>query len=277
MKLSVITLSYNTAAGTEACLRSILAGGVPDQEVIVVDQASQDDSVARIKRLGSGVKLIESAQNLGFAKGCNLAAQRTHSEYLAFINSDCILRPDALPRLVGYLDEHPEVSAAVPRLIEGAGRVQANIAHLPTLKNIFDEYILGRLSAPYDASAITTPQPVDSFSGAALVIRRADFLSAGQFYDQYFMYVEDVELSFQLKRLHKTAVYLPTAVMRHDPGQSSGRERRKLARMLHDNRIDYTQRHFPPVQALLATWVIWLGVGIIKLKHAIKNHIRANP
>jgi len=274
MKLSIIIVNYRTAAETVGCLDSLEAGLPEESEIIVVDNNSGDDSVERISKSHPGVVLVESAVNGGFAAGCKLGYERARGEYLGFINSDCVAMPDAIGLLVGYLDKHPECSMTVPRLLEADGGFQHNVARLPTLGSTAAEYLLGKMTGWYDAGKFTRPTVVESCSGAALVIRRADYELVGGFNTRYFMYVEDVELCYQLGKHSKRIIYLPQAVMTHLGGKSTGDQGPRLDSILHQNRVDYARRHFPPAQALLAVWSIHLGLVIMRLKHGLKTYIK---
>lgn len=259
MKLSIIILSYNTADETVVCIQSL--SSEQDKEIIVVDNNSQDNSVERIKSLKlKSLTLVESKKNLGFANGCSLGVDRSNGEYIAFINSDCRAKEGAIKKLVSYLDSHPEVSVVVPKLLNTDGTVQHNIAKLPTLWHIFNEYILRRITGWYPVESIKTPVRVEAFSGAAFVIRRKAYLSAGGFPKKYFMYVEDVELSRALKQVGKKVVYLPEAVVEHDSGLSSVNDRVKLNKMLHKNREDYCRTNFNWVTAILSIACIRIGL-----------------
>ena len=272
MKLSVVIVNYRTPGETLACLKSLAVDTPAETEFIVVENGSGDDSAERIRAGFPDAKLIESPKNLGFAGGCALGVKQARGEYLAFINSDCEAKPGALKKLVEYLDQNAEAAAAVPRLLETDGQVQNNVARLPTPGSVASEYLLGRHSAWYqDLASWSKPARIEAFSGAALMIRRVDYEAAGGFDERYFMYVEDVELSFNLRESGKKVYYLLGAVLVHHAGGSSAAERPKLNKMLHAHRIDYIKRHFRFGGRLVALSAMRLGLLIASLKHAVKT------
>src|SRR5262249_14726830 len=159
-----IVLSYNTADETVTCIKSLLAEKITGMELVVVDNDSHDDSVAKLKRLGPKIKLIESKTNLGFAKGCNLGVQNSSGTYLCFVNSDSLVPADSLKKLVAAIDSRPDVAVAVPKLLNDDGSAENNIAHLPRTRDIVNEYLRGRVSGWYDIDRITKPTEVEGFS-----------------------------------------------------------------------------------------------------------------
>ncbi len=273
-KLSLITVNYRTPQETVAYLNSLAKEKLDDVEVIIVDNASGDGSADLIAAKHPWVKLIRSDVNGGFAAGCALGVAAATAPYLGFINSDCVVHPGAIASLVAYLNEHDDVSVVVPRLLEEDQSVQHNIARLPTLGSTLAEYLLGRVTSWYNPAAFTQPTQVESFSGAALIIRASDYHAAGGFTKRYFMYVEDVELSYQLQRGRKKVLYIPGATITHLGGRSSNANRTKLNQMLHANRIDYIKRHFHPAAAIVAVCAVKIGLVIMRLKYVIKSHLK---
>ena len=126
MKLSVITINYNTQKLLEACLRSLKANiKEVDYEVIVVDNASNTFDITALKKIFPNVKIIRSKQNLGFAKANNLAAKQVEGEYLWFLNSDTKLTLDSnIQGLINFLDSNPNYVAVSPLIIDESGLPQ---------------------------------------------------------------------------------------------------------------------------------------------------------
>ena len=121
-RVSVVIVSYNTRADLERCLRSL--GDTPAAiavDVVVVDNASGDESAGWVRANCPAVRLIEAGANLGFARANNLGIRATASELVLLLNPDTVVPPGAIDRMVGVLDRHPGVAALGPRLIDGAG------------------------------------------------------------------------------------------------------------------------------------------------------------
>ena len=256
--LSVVIVSYNTRADTVRCAES-LTSEVPS-EVIVVDNGSTDGTVDALRSVLPWVRVLVQKENLGFARAANIGAAAATSPYLAFVNSDCVAQDGCLNRLVGYLDERPGTSVAVPRLLDEQRRVQRNVGRLPTLSSIALEYLAGRITDPYELQRLSEPTPVEAFSGAALMIRRLDFWAAGGFHEDYFMYVEDVELSRRLGSQRKLIEYVPDAIMFHAEGGSSGPRADALTAMLHRHREDYARRTMGRLGSAAAVAAMRLGL-----------------
>lgn len=249
---SLIVVSYETRDATLACVGSLLEHSRPGSEVIVVDNGSSDGTAAAIAERFRAVRVIAESDNHGFAKAANIGARAAQGERIAFVNSDCLARPGSLERIEEFLDVHPESAAAVPRLLFEDGAVQRNAAPLPTVRSIATQYLLGRLGDPYRLGELTEPARIESCSGAALLIRKEDFWAAGGFHEDYFMYVEDVELCRRLAELGRAIHYVPDAVMVHAGGVSSGPRAAELGEMLERHREDYARRTMGRVRATLA-------------------------
>ncbi len=264
--ISVIIVSYNTRRQTLECVESLLACDLTPSEVVVVDNDSHDGTVEALRSSFPEVVVVPQRENLGFAKACNIGARRARGRYLGIFNSDCVVERECVSRLVGFLERHPTAAAAAPRLLSSDGRVQANIQRLPSLRNVVAEYVAGHVPDPYRAAEIRAPTPVESCSGAALVIRRDDFFAVGGFHEDYFMYVEDVELCRRLRALGRGLFYVPNAVARHEEGASTGPHSERLEAMLSRNREDYLRRTMPARRAALAIAALRLGKVITPLR-----------
>ena len=136
-KLSIIIVSFNTRRLTLNCLVSIKkTTNFQDVEVIVVDNASTDGSPQAIKDQFPQVKLIANTNNTGFAKANNQGIKASRGEYVMLLNSDTLVKPEALIQLVEFMDTHPKVGIIAPQLLNPDGTIQPNGGFLPRLSNI---------------------------------------------------------------------------------------------------------------------------------------------
>jgi N-acetylglucosaminyl-diphospho-decaprenol L-rhamnosyltransferase len=197
MDISVVILSYNTRDLLRACLRSVIAGELT-VETIVVDNASTDGSAAMVREEFPGVRLIESATNLGFAGGNNRAFRTCSGRYVLLLNSDAELHAGALATLASYLETHPRVGAVGPRLLNTDGSLQPSAFGFPTLGRM--ALVLTRLSllllGHTETGAVyrpETPQAVDWITGACLMVRRSVVESVGPLDERFFFDYEDVD------------------------------------------------------------------------------------
>jgi GT2 family glycosyltransferase len=216
MRASVIVVSYNSRADLGSCLESILRELGPRDELIVVDNGSTDGSADLVAERFAQAWLIR-ASNSGYAGGNNRGAAAAHGEFLVFLNPDTALRPGALAALLAPLSAHPQ-SSEMP-----IGLTTARIVHMdrPEVINTCGNTVhytglaycrgAGRPSSEYAAST-----EVDAVSGAAFAMRRALFLELGGFDEQFFMYVEDTDLSWRARLAGYRCLYVAEAVVAHD-------------------------------------------------------------
>ena len=213
--ISIVIVSFNTRVLTRQCLRSI-AVHCPDAQVIVVDNAGQDDSAAMVQYEFPNVFLIESATNLGFAGANNLGLAVCRGEFIILLNSDTVLEDDSLLRCAQWLCEHPEVGAVSPRLVGMDGHPQRCLYRFPTLRAKLFEMIRQTVN----------PQPEEGegwLAGTALMIRREALSDAGgKLDDHFFMYWEDADLSMRIRKAGWQIEALGGPHIRHYGGASGG-------------------------------------------------------
>lgn len=204
MDLSIIILNWNTRDLLEKCLRSLeCPQPAITFEVIVVDNASEDDSRDMVAREFPQFQLVFNKKNLGFGAGNNVAIPQSQGRYVLFLNSDTIVMDGALTALVRFGDAHPDIGVIGPKLLNGDGSLQYSCRRFPNLAaGFFRNTPLGRLF-PNNRFASdylmqdwdhATPRDVDWVSGAALMIRREVLDVIGGFDEEYYMYCEDVDL-----------------------------------------------------------------------------------
>ena len=211
--VATIIVNFRTPELTLDAVRSVL--GEPETaEVIVVENASGDDS-ERLLREGIGggsrVEMIVAESNRGFGAGNNLGAHAATAPILFLLNSDAILHRGCLRLLVKALEEHPEVGVVAPRLLLGDGTEQQDaFGAFPTVGSI----LRNRLPDVQD------PLHPDWVTGAAMAMRREEFLRLGGFDERIFMYGEDSKLCSDYARKGLGTLRVPEAVVTHLVGQS---------------------------------------------------------
>ncbi|MBT8268681.1 MAG: glycosyltransferase family 2 protein, partial [Bacteroidia bacterium] len=200
MKLSVVILNYNVRHFLELCLCSVeKATKGLDTEIIVADNNSSDDSCAMVRVEFPGVKLIENKENLGFAKGNNAAVEQAQGEYICILNPDMVVPENLFRELLDFASDHPKMGAVGCKLIDGSGQfLPESKRNVPTVK-----VALGKLtgsSKGYYADHIEVDHdaPVDILVGAIMFMKKAVYKEVGGFDEAYFMYGEDIDLSYTL-------------------------------------------------------------------------------
>ncbi len=227
--LSIIIVNWNVRDLLRDCLRSIDAGrGALSIEVIVVDSASTDDSVAMVRDEFPTVRLIPCDENVGFPRGNNIGLAEASGTHLLLLNPDTVILGDALPKMVAYLQAHPDVGALGPQLLNPDGSVQSSRRRFPTAATGFLEStwleglapgVLRRyyaLDLPDDATA-----DVDWLTGACLMVPRAVYEEIGGLDEGYFMYSEELDWCRRIKATGRRVVYYPAAQVTHHVGKSS--------------------------------------------------------
>lgn len=249
LKLSIVIVSWNTRDLLKACLASIFAH--PPQaafDVWVVDNDSQDGSVAVVREQFPSVKLIENEENVGFAQANNQAITRCQGEYVLLLNPDTEVKPGALTALVTFLDENPAVGAAGSRLLNPDGTLQPSCHPAPTLSR--ELWRLFHLDAirpygRYDMHAWETSRPreVDVLQGAALAIRKNILDEIGFLDGDYFMFSEEVDLCFRIQQAGWPLYWAPASRVIHYGGQSTRQVAEKMFLQLYLGKLKYFRKH----------------------------------
>jgi hypothetical protein len=203
----------------QVCLQSLFEkiNDVPF-EVIVLDNASTDNSISQIRKHFPRVKIIISRENVGFARGVNTAAKKAEGEYLVFLNSDTVLEENALSAMITYMKDNPKTGVMGGCLVNKDTSTSASYGSFYSLFNVFSMLFFQRRRQLFDK--ITA---VDWVSGGFMFIRRDLFLELGGFDEHFFMYIEDMELCFRIAKKGLKAIYFPKAKASHVGQGSSNR------------------------------------------------------
>lgn len=221
--LSIVIVSWNTVVLLADCLGSISTGTTGlEHHVIVVDNASTDDSAAMIAREFPAVQLIRNAENVGFARANNQGLRASAGHYVLFLNSDTRVPRGALSALVGFMDAHPDAGACSPRLARADGSTQPFAFGgdpTPTYLCARGWMRLIQHRAVHDWETRES-QSVDWVSGACLLARRDAVLQVGGFDENFFMYFEDNDLCLRMRRAGWKILYNPKVTITHLGGSS---------------------------------------------------------
>jgi GT2 family glycosyltransferase len=260
-KMSVAVVNYNTREQLRACLASVLADGASD--IVVADNGSTDGSLEMLRDEFDGVRVHVDRSNPGYGGASNAAIGKTRFPYVLLLNSDTVLRPGAIAALCTHLDSHPRVAVVGPRLLNVDGSLQRSLHQFPSpLITLLDYSWVGRLvglvpgvRALYVASdSHERARRVPWVTGAALAIRKTAFEGVGGFDRSFFMYYEEVDLSYRLLRAGWETHFTPAAEVVHVGGASTSQRRDALYTQQSAAAIPYRERHQSP-----------LGVRLTKL------------
>lgn len=261
MDMSVIIVNWNSAAFVRKCLASIAANAAGlSLEVLVVDNASYDGVEEIVRKEFPWAKFIQSPANLGFAGANNLGFAHSRGRNVLFLNPDTEVGGPALQRLLGALDSIPEAGIVGARLLNSDGSLQTScVQAFPTLLNqVLDAEILRRrfprsrlwgMRALFDSDS--RPSRVDAVSGACLMVRREVFEKVGGFTPEYFMYSEDVDLCWKVRRAGWSRNYVPFAQVVHHGGGSTNKKKGSSFStvMFRESRYRYFRRNSGPAYA----------------------------
>jgi GT2 family glycosyltransferase len=226
----VIIASYNTSQITRDCVRSVLAEseGI-SVEVLVVDDASPDDSVADLRREFQNINVLVNPVNVHYTKTNNRGLRESTGRYAVLLNSDTIIRDQALTKLVAYMDAHPDVAACGPKLINPDGSTQYCIRSFPGVTVMFFQAL--NLQKLWPSNPVTNryyhldldydqTQDVESLGTTAFVIRREIWEQYGMLDEQFKIAFSDLAYCAMLRSHCARIVYVGDAVVEHLGSQS---------------------------------------------------------
>jgi len=248
---SVVVINYNTRELLRACLASL--GANPPYPVIVVDNASSDGSADMVRAEFPWVILHANSENLGYGAAANQAIAQCASEYVLLLNSDTRLTRGAFDMLIQYLEQHPRVAIAGPRIVTPNGTLQPSCFPFPTPIHVFiQESTLGILfrHTPIlrewylPASSHPHSQNVPWVLGAALAIRRDALATVGGFDESYFMYFEEVDLCYRLRAIGWHIDFVSDATIVHVGGASTVQQRADMKLALYMSLIRFYTHHY---------------------------------
>jgi GT2 family glycosyltransferase len=273
MKLSVIIVNYNVKYFLEVCLHSVSKAirGM-DAEMIVVDNNSQDDSCAMVRDKFPDVVLIENRDNKGFSKANNQGVAVSKGEYIHFLNPDTVMPEDFLSALTKYMDEHPEAGSIGPRLIDGKGEFSPDgKKSFPSLSvAIFKTTGINKIfkNSPYFNKyyAVHVGEnelaEVDVLSGCCMMVRRTAMEKAGGAFDEdFFMYCEDVDLSYRIVKAGYKNIYHPATTLIHYKGESTKKATISYVRIFNEALATFVKKHYSRNSASL--FVLFINIGIM--------------
>jgi GT2 family glycosyltransferase len=272
MKLSVIIVNYNVRYFLEVCVDSVVKAAQGfDAEVIVVDNNSVDESMIMLRERFPGVIRIENKENTGFSRANNQGVAVAKGEYILFLNPDTVMPEDFFSKTVAYLDAHPEAGALGPRLIDGKGRFAPDAKKsFPTLSvALYKSSGINRIfpRSPYFnryyAVHIDEWQTasVEVLSGCCMMVRLSVIKEVGGAFDEdYFMYCEDVDLSYRITKAGYQNVYFPETTLVHYKGESTRKATLSYIRIFNEALSTFVQKHYSKGQARLFTFAIQLGI-----------------
>ena len=261
MKLSVIIVNYNVKFYLEQCLRSVRKAleGI-DAEVIVIDNHSRDGSVEYLSARFPDYTFISSNHNLGFARANNRAIEQSRGEYVLLLNPDTVVSETSLHAVLDFMDGHLRAGAAGVRMIKVDGsdalesrrgvpspmtsfyKMSGLCRHFPQSRR-FGKYYMSYLSW-------TEPAQIEIVSGAFCMLRRKALDEVGLLDEDYFMYGEDIDLSYRLLKGGWENWYVPVKIL-HYKGESTQKSSFRYVHVFYEAMLIFFRKHFGHLSFLL--------------------------
>ncbi len=271
MKLSVIIVNYNVEHFLEQCLHAVRKALKNIRgEVFVVDNSSVDGSVAMLKEKFPDVNLVLNRKNLGFSKANNQAIRAAKGEYLLLLNPDTVVEEDTFEKCLQFMDAHPDAGGLGVKMLDGKGNFLpeskrglptpsvafykiCGLARLFPRSRAFGKYHLGYL----DKDKV---HAVDVLAGAFMMLRRSVLDKTGLLDEDFFMYGEDIDLSYRITKAGYKNYYFPGTRIIHYKGESTRKSSVNYVLVFYKAMVIFAQKHFSQSNASLFSFLINLAI-----------------
>lgn len=270
--VAAVIINFDSGIHLGNCLQHLAPAAAGGAELLVVDNASRDESLEGIAALHPDVRVILNSSNRGYGRACNQGFNQTTAPYVCFLNPDVVPSPQSLSQLARAMADLPEAGVIGPRLNNPDGSVYPSCRVVPNLGVAIGHAVFGlitpnnRFTRAYQLLDVPRiePREVDWVSGAAMMVRREAFEAVGGFDEAYFMYVEDVDLCSRLREAGWKAVYHPEAEMMHHVAGSSHRTPYKMIFHHHRSLLRYAlTRTRGKLRLVLPLIVMGLAVRLV--------------
>ena len=257
MKLAVVIVSYRVKHYLEQCIVSVeQATKDIDCEIVVVDNHSDDGTVEFLKeRFADRITLVESNHNLGFSKANNIAIRQTDSEYVLLLNPDTFVAEDCLRQVLQFMDTHPAAGGCGVKMHNADGSVARESRRGIPTPWVALQKMLGR-SGRYYMSHLPWDEParIEAMSGAFCMLRRQALEKVGLLDEDFFMYGEDIDLSYRLLKGGYENWYVPANIV-HYKGESTQKSSFRYVHVFYQAMLIFFRKHYSH-----ASWLITLPI-----------------
>ena len=269
--LSVIIVNYNVAFFLEQCLNSIFQSkGIEALEVIVVDNRSSDNSVAMVSQKFPQVKLLTNDRNLGFSKANNQGIKIANGEFIVLLNPDTVVEEQTFEKILKTFKDDPQIGGVGVKMVDGKGQfLPESKRGLPTPWVAF--YKVFGLSALFPRSkqfgkyhlSYLSPDEnhdVDILSGAFMGLRKSILNQIGLLDETFFMYGEDIDLSYRITKAGYKNRYLADTAIIHYKGESTKKSSVNYVFVFYKAMIIFARKHFSQNHAFFFSGLVYLGI-----------------
>lgn len=272
--VSLIIVNYNSGSFLETCTLSALN---QVGELIVVDNASTDNSLAKLEAAFPSVpkiKIIRNRKNLGFASACNIGVSNATGDYFFFLNPDCVLEPDSVKRLLQAFEDYPNAGMVGGLLVNPDGTEQGGGRRaIPTpwrsfvratglnrfadrWPNVFFDFHLHQQPLPEH------PIEVEAISGACMLVRRTTMNDVGQWDEGYFLHCEDLDFCMTMRNKGWKIMFVPAVRILHDKGGCSKSRPIFVEWHKHLGMMRFYRKFFKHQYPGVMMWLVMLGIGL---------------
>jgi N-acetylglucosaminyl-diphospho-decaprenol L-rhamnosyltransferase len=268
--VSAVVVDHDAGDALLTCVASLRAAGVG--EVVVVDNASSDGSLARLAAIDLDAVLVPTGRNLGYGRGVNAGVRRASGDIILVCNADLTVDVNAVSRLAGCLRDEPDVAIVGPTIREPDGTRYPSARSFPDLSDAIGHAAMSLVwpDNPFtrryrrSEESFDAPSDADWVSGACMAIRRVAFESVAGFDPAYFMYVEDLDLCWRIHRAGWRVLHLPEAVVTHIGGASTARHPYRMLAAHHRSTLRFfAQSTTGPRRALIPVVAGALGLRLL--------------
>jgi N-acetylglucosaminyl-diphospho-decaprenol L-rhamnosyltransferase len=267
-RLTILIVTYNSRGEIDACLESLVRQPpAVDHQIVIVDNASRDDTAGHVRANFPTAQVIEAGGNLGFAGANNLGIRQTTSELVLLLNPDTIVPAGVIDTLVAAVDAAPGVAIAGPRVVDRTGRAELSFGRMVSpLAELRQKVLVSghdrgmRVVTRLVERATRRRQMVDWVSGVCLLVRRADLEAAGLLDERFFIYLEDVDLCATVRAHGRAVLFEPRAEIVHLRGRSVATAPVPTHAAYRRSQMAFYEKHHPRWVPLLRGY-LWIAGG----------------
>lgn len=268
-KTSIVIVNYRVKDLLKECLNSVLSSkDKMDNEIIVIDNNSEDGSVELLKREFPQVRLIENHQNRGFSFACNQGIKKSSGRYILFLNPDTIFPVTGFEKMIDFMDSIAKAGICGPKMVDPQGNLLYSCRSFPTfltsisssqslLERLFPKNPLSRRYLLKDLNH-SQIQEVDWVSGSCLLAKKEMLDQVGFLDEDFFIYAEDVDLCYRSRKADWRVFYFPGVTFVHQVGQSTSQDRLKSQLEHHKSMWIFYKKHFHP--NIFLKFAIFFGI-----------------
>jgi GT2 family glycosyltransferase len=253
-------------------------------EIIVVDNCSVDNSINYLQPKFPVVRFIANTENLGFAKACNIGLKVATGNYIQFLNPDTLVPEDCFQKCITFLESHAEAGALGIKMLDGRGKFLKEskrsfpspmtslyklfgLSKLFPRSPVFSKYHLGHLDENEN-------HEIDVLAGAFMMVKKEVLEKVGSFDETFFMYGEDVDLSYRIQKAGYKNYYFPEISIIHFKGESTRKGSMNYVRMFYNAMSIFVRKHYSGSRASVFNFLIHIAIWIRAFLSAATHFIR---